>query len=194
MLLDGDEVGKGLQGVHGGRLHGKDGAAAVLLELLKYAFLVVFLLVVEAGKGAHPYQVAVASHHGDGFEHVLALVAVHDHATLGLELPGALVHIEHDYVHSQVHSSFLRAQPGAQAGVEKHHEQGLVLAQVLIGEPIFLDLERLVDSCFQVAYVGDVLKTFHLVTFFFFGHKCRSTCNCEAQVSDFSRHYHHKLR
>ena len=73
---------------------------------------------------------------------MLALVAVHDHSALGLKLPRALVHIEHYHVHSEVHRGFLRAQAGAQAVVEEHHEQGPVAPELLVGEGMLLHIFR----------------------------------------------------
>ena len=69
---------------------------------------------------------------------MFALVAVHDDSALGLELPCTLVHVEHDYVHAEVQRRLLRAEPGAQAVVEEHHEQGLVPSELLVGEGMLL--------------------------------------------------------
>ena len=107
MLGDGDEVGEGLQGMHGGGLHGHDGLAAVLHELLHDGLGIVVVAVGEACEGADGDDVAVARHDGDGLEQVLAFVAVHDDAALGLEFPGTLVDVEHDDVHAEVHGSLL---------------------------------------------------------------------------------------
>ena len=71
ILLDGNEIGKGLQGMHGGRLHSEDGLAAVLDELLKHGLGIVVLAVSESCKGAYADHIAVASHDGNGFEQML---------------------------------------------------------------------------------------------------------------------------
>ena len=51
LLLDSDEIGKGLQGVHSGGLHGEDGTAGVTDELLEHGLGIVIVAVGEAGKG-----------------------------------------------------------------------------------------------------------------------------------------------
>ena len=100
--------------MHGGRLHGEDGTAGVLDELVEHRLGVVVVAVGEPGEGAHADDVAVAAHYGDGLKQVLALVAVHDDAALRLQLPGTGVHVEHDDVHAQVHGGLLRAEARAQ--------------------------------------------------------------------------------
>ena len=47
MLLDGDQIGEGLQGVAGGCLHTEYGATRILDELLDNALLVVGIAVRE---------------------------------------------------------------------------------------------------------------------------------------------------
>ena len=68
----------------------------------------------EAGKRAHTDDVAVGAHHGNSLQKVFGLVTVHDDATLGLELPGPLVHVKHDDIHAQVHRCLLSAQSGTE--------------------------------------------------------------------------------
>ena len=57
--------------MHGGRLHSKNGAAAVLDKLVHHRLGVVILAVGQSGKRAHTDDVAVAAHHGDGLEQML---------------------------------------------------------------------------------------------------------------------------
>ena len=92
---------------------------------------------------------------------MLALVAVHDNASFGLQFPRALVHVEYYHVHAQVECSLLSAQAGAQAVVEEDEQGGLVASQVLVLKAVGLDLERLIQGCREVTQVGYMLKYFH---------------------------------
>ncbi len=113
MLLNGDEVGKGLQGVHRSGLHSKDGTSAVLHELVDDGLGVVIFAVCQACEGTYSDEVAEAAHHGDSLQQVLALVAIHHHAALGLKFPGAGIHVEHDDIHAKIHRSLLGREAGA---------------------------------------------------------------------------------
>ena len=115
--------------MHRSRFHSHHRTAAILHELVDYGLCIVIFAVLESCEGAHGNDVAVACHHWDGFEQVLALVTVHDDATLGFQFPCTSIHIEHDDVHTQVHGSFLRAEARAQTVVEEYHQQCLVLTQ-----------------------------------------------------------------
>ena len=84
MLLDSDEVGKGLQGMHGSCLHGKDGATRIFDKLIQYRFSVIVFAVGKSCKRAHTNQIAVAAHHGNGLQQMFALVAIHNDTTLCL--------------------------------------------------------------------------------------------------------------
>ena len=161
ILLDGDEVGKSLKGMHGGTLHEEHRTAAVLDELLEYLLFVVVLAALEAGEGAHTDDVAVAAHHGNSLQKVFALVALHDDSTLGLQFPRPLVHIEHDDVHAEVEGCLLGGEAGAQRVVEEDEHGGLVLAKCLILIAVGLDFESLVEGFAEVANVGNVLKDVH---------------------------------
>ncbi len=146
-----------------GRLHTEHRTSGILNELIQDDLIVVELLALESCKAAHADSVAVASHHGDRFKYVLALVAVHYHAALGLQFPGSLVDVQHYDVHTQVEAGFLGAQAGTQAAVEEHHQQGLVLAQCLVGERILLDVFGLGQSFIQrpdIFYISKVSHTF----------------------------------
>ena len=68
MFINGDEVGKRLKRMHGGCLHGKDGATAVLDELRNDCLGIVILAVGESGKGANTDKVAVAAHYRDSLK------------------------------------------------------------------------------------------------------------------------------
>ena len=168
VLADGYEVGKGLQGVNGGRLHGYHGLAAVAHELADHGFGIVVGAVGESCEGAHGYDVAVACHDGDCFEQVFRLVAVHDYPSLGFQLPCSGVHVEHYHVHAQVHGSLLSAQSGAQRVVEENHQQGLVLAQLLPGKAVALHLLCLGERLVEVAKVVYVEKCSHCRMCFLF--------------------------
>ena len=158
ILLDGDEVGEGLERMDRGGLHGEDRPSAVAYELLDDGLGIVVVAVGEAGEGADADDVAVAAHDGDGLKQMLRLVAVHDDAALGLEFPCPLVDVEHDDVHSQVHGSLLRGETGAQRVVEENHQERLVAPQLTIFITILLDLLCL-GQCLrqrpQVFYVDE---------------------------------------
>ena len=158
VFLNGDEVGKCLERMHGGCLHGEDGTAAVLEELVIYGFGIVILTVCQSGKGTDSDEVTVGTHHRDGFQKVLAAVAIHDNSALGLQFPCSGIHIKHNDIHAQVHCSLLCGKTGAQAVIEKHHQQGLVLAQMLPLETVFLYLYGLLQSLVQIAEVLYVQK------------------------------------
>ena len=68
VFINGDEVGKRLKRMHGGCLHGKDGATAVLNELRNDCLGIVILAVGESGKGANTDKVAVAAHYRDSLK------------------------------------------------------------------------------------------------------------------------------
>ena len=112
MLLDGDEVSECLERVNGSSLHSEDWATAVLYELVDDGLGIIVVTVFQTGKAAHTDKVAEATHHRDSLQQVLALVAIHDDATLCLQFPGTCVHVEHDHIHAQVHRSLLCTQTG----------------------------------------------------------------------------------
>ena len=121
-----------------GTLHGEHGATAIFDELTQDVFVVVVLAAVEMGKGSHTYDVAVTSHDGDCLKQVFAFIAVHDNSTFRLEFPCTLVHIEHNYVHAEIHSGFLCAETGSQAVVEEYQQRGAVFAEVFERIVVFL--------------------------------------------------------
>ena len=92
---------------------------------------------------------------------MLRLVTVHDHAALGLQFPGTLVDIQDNNVHAQVEGGLLCAQTGTQAGVEEHHEQGLVTAQLYIFETVSLYLKGLLQCLMQIAQILNASKVSH---------------------------------
>ena len=147
MFFDRDEVGKSLQGMYGSRLHSKDRATTVLDKLLHDGLGIVVVAVTETSKRTDAYDVAVAPHHGNGFQQVLALVAVHDDTTLCLQLPCTLIHVEHNDVHAQVHGCLLGGESRTQRVIEEYHQEGLVLTQVLILETVSFDFLCL-GQCF----------------------------------------------
>ena len=85
---------------------------------------------------------------------MLRLVSVHDDSSLGLELPGALVDVEHDNVHSEVHSRLLGGEAGTEAGIEEDHQEGLVASELLVGERILLYIFCLGKGLLEVAKLG----------------------------------------
>ncbi len=92
---------------------------------------------------------------------MFGLVSVHDYAALGLEFPRALVDIEHDYVHAEIHRGFLSAETGAERRVEEYHHQRLVAAEVCICKAVGFDLKGLLDREVKRAYIFDCRKIFH---------------------------------
>ena len=128
MLLDSDEVGECLEWVNGGCLHGEDWAAAVLHKLVYDGLGIIVVTVFQTGKAAYANQIAEATHYWDSLQQVLALVAIHDNATLCLQFPCTGIHIEYDNIHAQVHRSLLCTQSGTETVIEEYHQQGFVLA------------------------------------------------------------------
>ena len=100
--------------MHGSRLHGEDGLAAILDKLVEHRLGIVVFTVGQSCKRAHANHVAIAAHDGDGLQQVFRLVAIHDDAPFGLQLPGTCIHVEHNDIHAQVHGSLLGRQTGAQ--------------------------------------------------------------------------------
>ena len=163
IFLNGDEVGKCLKRMHSGALHEEHRSSAVFDELVENLLLVVVLTVFKTSKGAHTDDVAIAAHHGDGLQQVFALVAIHHDSAFSFQLPSALVHIEHDDVHAEVHGCFLCAETRAQTVVEENQQRSLVLAQSLVLEAILFDVECFLHGNFQVAYIAYMLKYFHIL-------------------------------
>ena len=158
VLVDGDEVGKGLERVSRGTLHGEYRFAAVTDELRENVLGIVGLAVLQAGKGAHADEVAVGCHHGDGLQQVFALVAVHDHAALRFQFPRALVHIEHHYVEAQVASGLLGGQAGAQRVVEEDEQRGAMAAQVFVAVTVLFDFCCFLQGFVERSEVGNMKK------------------------------------
>ena len=148
--------------MHRGCLHGKDGLAAVLDELVIDRLGIVVLAVGKTCKGTDAYDIAIAAHDGDGLKQVLALVAIHDDAAFGFQLPCAGIDVEHDDVHAKVQGCLLRAEAGAKTVVEEHHEQGLVLAQSVVLVAVGFYLGCFLKRLLQVAQILYIKKTLHL--------------------------------
>ena len=177
VLLDGDDVREGLQRMPDGGLHAEDRLPGILDELVQDHLVVVVVPGFEAGEGADADHVAHRAHHGNRFQDVLALVPVHHHAAAGLELPGALVHVQDDGVHPQVQGGLLGAQARAQAVVEEHEEDGLVTAERLVREGVRLHEGGLGEGGLQVAQLLHAGKMLHLVNAF------QASTNCRAPSS-----------
>ena len=97
-----------------GRLHGEYRTSAIFDKLVDDSFGIVVFTIGETGKGAHSDEVAIATHHGNGFEQVLTLVAIHNHSTFGLQFPCTGIHVEHDDVHTEIHCCLLGGKACAQ--------------------------------------------------------------------------------
>ena len=161
MLLDGYQVGKSLKGVNSSCLHSEDRTTRVLNKLIQNGFCIVILTIGKTCKRAHSDKVAIASHHWDGLEQVLTLVAIHDDTTLRLEFPSSGIDIEHDDVHAKIHGCFLGRETGAQTVIEEDHHQRLVLTQMLILETVVLDVLCFGEGLTEVADILHIDKTLH---------------------------------
>ena len=140
----------------GGRLKADDRPAGVFDELAEDLLAIILLTVRKAGEGTHADDVAEAPDHGDGLAQVLGLVPVHHHSHLRLELPAVAVDVQHDGVHAEVQRRLLAAQARTQGIVEENQDDGLVGAQMLPGEGVFLDLEGFLEGSAEVSYVLNV--------------------------------------
>ena len=72
--------------MNGSCLHSEDWAATVLYKLVYDGLGIIVVTIFQTGKAAHTDKVAEATHHRDSLQQVLALVAIHDNATLCLHL------------------------------------------------------------------------------------------------------------
>ena len=123
---------------------------------------VVLLTVGESRKSAYADNVAERSHHGNRFQKVLALVAVHDDATLCFQLPSALIYVEYNDVKSQVACRLLRREAGAQTVVEKHEECRLALTEVFVSITVCLNFFCQGKRIRKVAKVFCVKESLHI--------------------------------
>ena len=101
-------------------------------ELVKDNLVVVIFLVLKTCERTYANDIAVASHYRNGLQNVLRLVTVHNHSAFGLEFPCSLVYVEYNDVHAKVQGCLLCAESCAQARVEEHHHEGLVLAELAV--------------------------------------------------------------
>ena len=106
----------------GSCFHREHRASGMLYELIDDHFIIVILTVFEAGKRTYTDDVTITSHHRDGFQQMFRFVTVHDDAAFGFQFPGPLIDVQYNYVHTQVESSFLGAETGAEAGVKEDHQ------------------------------------------------------------------------
>ena len=102
----------------GSRLHGDDRTTGIFHKLVDDSLRVIIVTVLQSGKRAYGDDVTITSHHGDRFEQMLTLVAIHDDAALRLQFPGTGIDIEHDDVHAEVHRRLLRRETRAKRVVE----------------------------------------------------------------------------
>ena len=106
-----------------------------------YDFIGIVLgFILEAGERTHPYNVCVLADDARRFADVLCGVAVHHYAVFKLQSP-ALGSIHADDLHTELLGCRFGAQPGAQAGVKKQHDEALVPAQLLKCVWVCLDSE-----------------------------------------------------
>ena len=145
----------------GSRFHGNDRSAAVLDELLHDSLGIVVFTVGETGKTSYGNNVAVAAHHRNGFQQMFAFVTIHDDASFCFQLPCSGIDIKYDDIHAQVHGCLLCAQTCPQRVVEKYHQQGLVLSQMLIVKSMFLYFKCLCNSCIEVSKIFYIEKCLH---------------------------------
>ena len=141
-------------------------AAGILNELIQDHLIIIVFAGFKTGEGTDADDIAVATHHRDGFQQMLALVPIHHHAVAGFQFPGALVHIQHNHVHSQVLGRFLGAEAGAEAVIEKHQQGGLVPAQLLVGKAVRLHGGRSGQGVLEAAQLLYTGKMLHFVRSF----------------------------
>ena len=122
VFFNGDDVSESLEGMPRSCFHTEDRFARVFYELFQDFLPVVVGLALELRERPYPYHIAVAAHHRNSLQKMLGPVPVHHHATLSLEFPCPLVHIQYHHVHPQVHGRFLGAESGAETGVEEQHQ------------------------------------------------------------------------
>ncbi|OPZ12984.1 MAG: hypothetical protein BWZ06_01402 [Bacteroidetes bacterium ADurb.BinA261] len=91
-------------------LHTENRSPGIFDKLIKNDFIVIILFALKLSERANADNIAVTSHHGNGFKNVFGFVAIHDHAALRFELPCTLIDVENDYVHAQIQSCFLGTQ------------------------------------------------------------------------------------
>ena len=164
VLLDGNEVGKGLQGVHGGSFHGEYGFAGVLHKLVVDGLCIVIVAVGKTSKGTDADDVAITAHHRDSLQQMLALVAIHDDTALGLQFPCTSIDIKHDDIHAEVLCRLLCGEACTQTIVEEHEQGCLVLAKFCKFITVLLYLLCLGKCLLQVAKVFCIEKTFHMIS------------------------------
>ena len=143
------------------RFHREYRLTRILDELIQNLFCIIIFTVFKMSKRAHTDDIAIRGHHRNGFQQVFALVAIHNDTALCFQLPCALVHIEHNHVHTQIARCLLSAQAGTQAVVEENQQASLMLSQILILIAVFLDFKRLSQSCFQITQIVYICKVSH---------------------------------
>src|SRR5690554_70899 len=156
LLLNGKKVGKTLQGVTGGRFETDDRDAAVLNKLIEYGLAVIVLPLLKARKRTYANDVAILTHHRNRLTQVFRLIAVHNHAKFGLQLPAVLIHIQHNHIHPQIKSRTLRTQAGTETGIKEKKEQGFITTQGLIGVGIAFYGLGLFQSGLKAAQIGRI--------------------------------------
>ena len=163
ILFYSDQVGKSLKGVNGCCFHGEDRTPTVFNKLLQNSLCIVVFAVCKSSKGTYTNEVAVATHYRDSLQQVLALVAIHDDTAFGLQFPCSGIHIEHDDIHSQVHSRFLCRESCTQGVIKENHHERLVLAQMLEFITFVLNLLCFGEGLTEIANILNIDKTFHML-------------------------------
>ena len=119
VLLDGDEIGKALQGVTCGTLEADDWHACIGDKLFENRLLIVMCTVGKAGKRAQAQHIAVLPHHRGRLLDVLGGGPVHHHPIARLKRPRVAAGIQNDRLCTQQRGSLLRAHARAKRRVHK---------------------------------------------------------------------------
>ena len=125
----------------GGCLHREDRTSGILDKLIQNSLLIVKITIFETGKGTYSDDVTITTHHRNRFQQMFRFVTIHDDTTFCFQFPCTLVDVQHHHIHSQIESSFLCAEAGAEAGVKEDHHQCLVSSQLYIFEAVFLNFK-----------------------------------------------------
>ena len=155
IFFNGDKVGKCLQRMPRRCLHTEYRLAGIFDELIHNHLIIVVFLILETCKGTHSDHIAVASHYRNRFKQMLRLVTVHDDSALCLQFPCSLIHIQYDYIHTEVQCRLLSTQTGTQTGIEEYHQEGLVAAELLICKRILFYVFCRGKGIFKVTELGD---------------------------------------
>ena len=124
---------------------------------------VVLLTVGESRKSAYADNVAERSHHGNRFQEVFTLIAVHNYATLGFQFPSALIYVKHNDVKTQVARRLLRRKACAKTIVEKHKECRFSLTEIFESVTVVFNYFCQGKRVREVAKVFSVKECLHIM-------------------------------